>query len=125
MERHYFGLSTLLASVALLIWSIGETFAFPQGPHVSMGSNPILSFDCATNTSYTVPSNSTFIVTDMSAYFNSYNSQLQLKADGVTRWSMRGSNHESEHFTSGVRFDSNEVINCSGFGYVSGYLAHQ
>ena len=40
MERHYFGLSTLLASVALLIWSIGETFAFPQGPNVSMGSSP-------------------------------------------------------------------------------------
>ena len=66
MERHYFGLSTLLASVALLIWSIGETFAFPQGPNVSMGSNPIRSFSCNYQTSYTVPSDSIFIVTDIS-----------------------------------------------------------
>ena len=49
MERHYFGISTLLASVALLIWSIGETFAFPQGPNVSMGSNPVESIFCVNN----------------------------------------------------------------------------
>ena len=54
MERHYFGLATLLASVSLLIWSIGETFAFPQGPNVSMGTNPVVSFTCDSSP-YVVP----------------------------------------------------------------------
>jgi hypothetical protein len=68
MERHYFGLSTLLASVALLIWSIGETFAFPQGPNVSMGSNPIMSYGgVITNGTQSVDSfsNADFIVSDL------------------------------------------------------------
>ena len=37
MGKHLFGISTLIMSIALLIWSIGETFAFPQGPNVSLG----------------------------------------------------------------------------------------
>ena len=70
MERHYFGLATLLASVALLIWSIGETFAFPQGPNVSMGSNPYWAtgglITAGTNSSIiTVPSNSDLLITDV------------------------------------------------------------
>ena len=68
MERHYFGLSTLLASVALLIWSIGETFAFPQGPNVSMGSNPIVTISCNSHSdfasSYQVPTSYYFVITD-------------------------------------------------------------
>ncbi len=69
MERHYFGLSTLLASVALLIWSIGETFAFPQGPNVSMGSNPVFSAyssSCSSNEQIiVVPSNQNLVITDI------------------------------------------------------------
>ena len=40
MERTYLDIA-VIASLALLIWSIGETFAYPQGPNVSLGSNPI------------------------------------------------------------------------------------
>ena len=69
MERHYFGLATLLASVALLIWSIGETFAFPQGPNVSMGSNPLFSYGGKVNNSqialFTAPSSQSMVVTDL------------------------------------------------------------
>ena len=36
MKRNYFGLATLVASVALLVSLIGETFVFPQGPNESM-----------------------------------------------------------------------------------------
>ena len=113
MERHYFGLSTLLASVALLIWSIGETFAFPQWPNVSLGSNPLVSFSCsAGHGSYTVPSNSIFVVTDITKT----NGRFLMQADGVLRWRLGlNSNSSEEHiqFNSGIRFDSNEVITCS------------
>ena len=44
MEKNLFSISAFVTSLALLIWSIGETFAYPQGPNTSIGTNPIESF---------------------------------------------------------------------------------
>ena len=75
MERNLFEISTLIASVALLVWSIGDTFAYPQGPSVSLGANPIVTISCSasvghpdypnTNNKYVVPQGVDFIVTDI------------------------------------------------------------
>ena len=127
MERHYFGLSTLLASVALLIWSIGETFAFPQGPNVSMGSNPVVSFYChpgsTSNNSYVVPSNFEFIITDIIAGSSSATSVIY--ADGVSVAQIVGS-QRSVSFSTGYKVQASSNIYCASSGsYISGYLAHQ
>ena len=133
MERHYFGLSTLLASVALLIWSIGETFAFPQGPNVSMGSNPIVTIVCKNNHplypyTYTVPSGVDLIITDI-AY--SYGGGGSLYVDGSIvhyGYSNGSTSDSSPNLTTGIKVDSGSTAYCSGnnqAGFVSGYLAHQ
>ena len=69
MERNLFGISAIIASVALLVSSIGNSFALPQGPSVNVGSNPIFSYggtiSNSTTTLFTAPSDQTMIVTDV------------------------------------------------------------
>ena len=133
MERHYFGLSTLLVSVALLIWSIGETFAFPQGPNVSMGSNPIVTIVCINNhplypRSYTVPSGFDLIITDI-AY--SYGRTSGLYVDGtIVHYGYASGTLQGVYpnLTTGIKVDSGSIVSCTGHnnaGFVSGYLAHE
>ena len=65
MERRLIGIAAIIASVAYLFSSIGQTFAYLQGPNVSTGSNPIVSFYCASgNAAYTVPSGQSLVMTD-------------------------------------------------------------
>lgn len=145
MERHYFGLSTLLASVALLIWSIGETFAFPQGPNVSTGSNPIVTLDCGTTSTtssdilgypsftnpYQVPAGFDYIITDLGAH---YSNNTSILVDNGNNWQTIYSHYFSAQGTTqgfsletGVKVPSGAFVKCqsSAFGFVSGYLAHQ
>ena len=128
MERHYFGLATLIASVALLIWSIGETFAFPHGPNVSLGSNPIVSMICTgTSFTYTVPTGSRLIITDISLSLGSGH-QVYVTANGTNKWRINGSNTipvQNINLKSGITFESNDVVSCSTYMNLSGYLSHQ
>ena len=125
MERHYFGLSTLLVSVALLIWSIGETFAYPQGPNVSMGSNPIVSFSCANGVGYTVPSGFDLIVTDVDGYSGS-GGWLTIRLNGSAFYRVHIGTYQSHlSYKSGIKLDSGTNVDCTGALYLSGYLAHQ
>ena len=128
MERHYFGLSTLLTAVALLIWSIGESFAYPQGPNVSLGSNPVVSMMCTgTSFAYTVPPGSRLIITDISLSLGSGH-QVYLTANGTNIWRINGSNTtpiQNINLNSGIPFESNDVVSCSTTMNLSGYLSHQ
>ena len=68
MERHIIGISALLTSLAVLVWSIGETFAYPQGPNVSLGSNPVFTRSATGNSNVTLFTNNTSnvaIITDL------------------------------------------------------------
>ena len=69
MERNLFGISAVFASVALLVSSIGNSFALPQGPRVNIGTNPVFSYGglVSNNTTslFTAPSDQTMIVTDI------------------------------------------------------------
>ena len=68
MNNHLFGISAVISSVALLIFSIGETFAYPQGPNVSLGANPIVTLSCFGHPHYQnvyqVPTGMTLVITD-------------------------------------------------------------
>ena len=144
MERHYFGLSTLLASVALLIWSIGETFAFPQGPNVSMGSNPIVTIQCASGQAaipsypnidnpYVVPSGYDYIVTDVGIYGNSTFTVINVddgsgyKALYSAAGQASGDRELGFSFNTGMKIMSGHSVYCyhSQTAIISGYLVHQ
>ena len=117
MHKVILSLSVLIVSIALLILSIGQSFAYPQGPNVSTGTNPIVSFNCSS--SYTVPSNSDYIITDFIGvygspyiYFNGGNS-IYLDFPG------------NSTLMTGYRVSSGTVITCSsGSVHISGYLVH-
>ena len=117
MHKNILSFSVLITSIALLISSIGTSFAYPQGPNISTGSNPIVSFNCSN--SYTVPSNSDYIITDFIGaysspyiYFNGANS-IYLDFPG------------NSTLMTGYRVPSGTVITCASGGvHISGYLVH-
>jgi hypothetical protein len=143
MGKHLFGISTLIMSIALLIWSIGETFAFPQGPNVSLGSNPIVTLDCGSTTTstdiggyptysnpYVVPAGFDYIITDLGAH---YSGATSISVDNGNGWKSLYSHYFSAQGTTqgfslqtGAKVPSGASVRCSGNdGFVSGYLAHQ
>ncbi len=128
MERHYFGLSTLLASVALLIWSIGETFAYPQGPNVSLGSNPVVTLHCGNN-QYAVPSGYDYIITDILIGYGSGNTtNISVNGNVIFSDYRYGTAVGGQpYLQTGLKISSTSTVSCSSNGnsIISGYLAHQ
>ena len=66
--KDLFGISAVITSIGFLIWTIGETFAYPQSPNVSFGSNPLthLRGDFVGNGNHPILNNSSgqdFIIT--------------------------------------------------------------
>ena len=123
MERNLFGISALMASVALLIWSIGETFAYPQEPNVSLGSNPVVSFMC-NSTPYIVPSNMDLIITDLVGT-SGYDAVVNANGTSITMFHAWSGGNGYHTFASGYTADAGTSITCSRNVYIGGYLAHQ
>ena len=116
MNQHFLGVASIIFALACLIWSIGDTFAYPQGPNVSMGSNPVVSFSC--NSGYTVPSGTDLIITD----FIGVSSYPYLQVNGTTVLSLSDGTH---NLTTGWKITSGGTISCySGDAYLTGYLTH-
>ena len=133
MEKNLFGIAAVISSVGFLIWSVGQATAFPQSPNVSLGSNPIVSFYCYSNNTYTytVPAGVHLIITDISSLIGS-GENFAIEADGIIVWRLRGSNTtpvQNLHFSSGIKIPEGTIVSCSGSngaaGYLAGYLAHQ
>ena len=87
-----------------------------------LGMNPAVSFYCyASNNTYTVPSGSDLLITDISA-----GDYLVIRADGTTIWTHYGnySNTSKHHaLSTGFTAPSGSVVSCSsGSGYLAGYL---
>lgn len=134
MERNLFGISTLIASLALLVWSIGDTFAYPQGPNVSLGSNPIVTISCSassghpnypnTTNKYLVPQGVDYIVTDIATSHGTQGlaiiiNNYMMFADYRYSTNMGG----YPHLTSGLKITEGDEVYCTGSGFISGYLA--
>lgn len=120
MERRLIGIAAIIAAIAYLFSSIADTFAYPQGPNVSLGSNPIVSFYCASGTvAYTVPAGQSLIMTDfigVSSYpYISLSSGEYLNFSDGTHTLM-----------TGYKVSAGTTITCgSGSMAISGYLTHQ
>ena len=116
MHKIIFAISSLIFSSGFLVWSIGESIAFPQGPNVSHGTNPIVSFNC-NGTGYTVPSSNDYIITDFIGVSSSPNIYL----DGT--YMMYLSTSGNFGLTTGWLIPSGTTITCSGGTvFMSGYL---
>ncbi len=116
MHKTIFAISSLIFSVGFFIWSISHSYAFPQGPNVSLGYNPIVSVVCTSG--YTVPSSSDFVITD----FIGVQSSPYLLLDG--NYTMQLVNGNST-LNTGWLVPSGSVISCTGgTAYFSGYLVH-
>ena len=67
--RNLFGIAAIILSGAVFIHSLKSANAFPQGPNVSIGSNPLFSFggtvSNGTTTVFAAPSDQMMIVTDL------------------------------------------------------------
>ena len=130
MEHRLFGIAAIIASMAFLISSIGDSFAFPQGPNVSLGSNPIVTIDCGSNgasypsNEYQVPAGYDLLITDII----SPNHTVTIYRNG-SGW-MRLV--ETKSLATGILIASGDLIKCtnqstSGVPYaaISGHLARQ
>ena len=123
MERNLFGISAVIASFALLIWSIGDTFAYPQGPNVSLGSNPIAANYCSANTNWTNATNQTFVITDLA----SLNNTAYLYVGGTGHTDLRAVfiEHSPISYVTGIPVSPGDYIHCGSNAIVfSGYYTH-
>ena len=123
MERNLFGISAVIASSALLIWSIGETFAYPQGPNVSLGSNPIAAYYCSANTNWTNQTTETFIITDISSMNNT--AFIYIGGTGSTDMRARPVEGSPVSFVTGLPVSPGDFVHCGSNPMVfSGYYTH-
>ena len=139
-NNNLFGIAAIILSIAVLIHSISDSIAFPQGPNVSLGSNPIVTIRCPSSAnlpnipdSYTVPAGYDYIVTDwtMPNTTSGY-SYMYLGNDVLMSYYWSSGTGFSQHasFATGLKIPSGETIRCvtpsnTYGGVISGYLAHQ
>ena len=121
LTKFVLALSILIASIALLLFSIGNARAL-QTTAIHLGSNPVVSFYCySTSSTYTVPAGSDLVITDITSP-----DYLVLKADNTVIWTHYANySYTSKHYslTTGFVATGGSVVNCSsGSGYVAGYL---
>jgi len=145
MTKSLFGISSLIMSGAFLVWSIGETFAYPQGANISLGSNPNVSFfSSACNGGEvvtTVPAGQVLIITDIISGVSDADDNIQLSTGSgilgsfkvdyhVTGYSSgathRTMNNAHYKLTSGVVVPASETLSVtcsSNLVTLTGYYA--
>ena len=122
--RTILAFAAVIFAIGYLIRSIQPANALPQGPNVSLGSNPIEHAYSSCNGWQTIFTNNTaqdFIITDISKYFeNSYEGHLRV--NGQTIWQSR----DAYQFLSGLKILSGESVECnSSYSItISGYYTH-
>ena len=127
--RNLFGIGFIILSLGYFIRSLQPANAFPQGPNISLGSNPIDAFNVACdNTSPSVMSttNNIFIITDVIVSDGYSSGGITLQLNGVN-WMNVGENVEVA-LQSGLPVPVNSTLDCyTYYGrdvVVSGYYTH-
>ena len=137
MTKHYFGITSIILASACLIWSIGQAGAFPQGPNISMGSNPVDSFQVTCPNTILTTTSQEFVITDIrigSGYYS--NDSITLSTQNETLIKLYNSNDGNVFvpLQSGIKIPVNETLSCSITNsnapsyskeiFISGYYAH-
>lgn len=137
MKNHLFGISAVIASTALLISSISDTFAYSNGPNVSLGSNPIVTLSCAGHSLfpgiYQVPIGMDLVITDFhvgadtNGYIRVGTTSSLSSSDNLLRHYLYQASPTHMSFRSGIRITEGLYVQCSAGSdgsFMSGYLAH-
>ena len=130
--RNVWGVAAIVLSGAVFVHSLKTANAFPQGPNVSTGSNPIDSFytlcDSGFSTIFTNTSSKAFIITDVVK--ENYSNHTFLRVNGTdifqSEYGSQGSSR-SIRFSSGLKVNPSDVVECSSSGdylTISGYYVH-
>jgi hypothetical protein len=131
----------LIASVALLLQSIGNTFAGASTSSVNLGSNSIVTIDCGrlnyapdahptypnSINPYIVPAGYDYIITDFGASSSSTSSALLINNTEIYVHHYGLHYGHTQHITleSGIKVPyGNSVLCTADTGFVSGYLVH-
>ena len=112
--RNIFAVAAVIFASGYFVRSFQSAYAFPQGPNVSLGSNPISSFTgmCDSNTSNQLMStgNDVFIITDVvvgdGSY--SYNADLQINGSAFVTFA----ENSSQSYSTGFMVGSNSTVSC-------------
>ena len=137
MTKHLFGIAAIISSVALLIFSIGETFAYPQGPNISLGANPIVTLSCFGHTHYQnvyqVPAGMTLVITDFhigsdtNGYIRVGSTSSLNNNDNILRHYLHNASPTHMSFSSGITVAEGLYVQCTGGNdgsFAAGYLTH-
>ena len=126
--RNLFGIAAIILSGAVFVHSLKSANAFPQGPNVSMGSNPIENFhhqNCNSNwpTILTNSSSQAFIITDIirGKASSSYDVRLRINSQNIY------DAEDNYAFQTGLKVLPGETVECYHHGYpvtLSGYYTH-
>jgi len=132
--RNLLATGFILLCGAIFIHSLKSANAFPQGPNVSIGSNPVHSFvgQCNSSTPQIFSTTSAgFVITDIVHPDFGYESLLTLSTSSVTLiqdLKENNSNFPVSSFNTGLFIPPNEPLYCyTNYGRnvtISGYYAH-
>ena len=102
----------ILCGICFFLGQERYSIAFPQGPAVNSGSNPIWSYsgDC-TSLSYTIPVGQDFIVTDLLKTGGSQSYASDIKADGQIF--ARLYSFQLLSFRTGFKVNSGSTLTCT------------
>ena len=126
--RNLFGIAAIILSGAVFVHSLKSANAFPQGPNVSMGSNPIDNFhlqNCGSSwpTILTNSSSQAFIITDIVKGVENTGYDLRLRINSQIIYDA----HRNHAFQTGLKVLPGETVQCYFSGYpvtLSGYYTH-
>ena len=127
-HRTLFGIAAIILSSSVFLHSLNSANAFPQGPNVGTGSNPIASFYVSCSQSSPTVINTTgelFIITDILVSDGYSTGGVDLQLNGST-WYSLGENVQMA-MQSGIPVPLNSTLSCySYYGrnlVLSGYYA--
>ena len=127
--RNLFGIGFIILSLGYFVRSFQPANAFPQGPNISLGSNPIAAFNqsCGNSTPTILSTtNNIFIITDILINDGYSTDGVQFKLNG-SNWIALGEDIEAT-LQSGLPIPVNSTLSCySYYGrdvVISGYYTH-
>ena len=127
-HRTLFGIAAIILSSAVFVHSFNAANAFPQGPNVSMGNNPIASFHVSCSQSNPTVLSTTselFIITDILVSDGYSTGGIDLQLNGAN-WYSLGENVQMA-MQSGIPVPLNSTLSCyTYYGrnlVLSGYYA--
>ena len=141
--KSLFGYAAIIFGVGFLVKTIDQAYASPSGPNINMGSNPIVGFSGMVPSGgtkkllFTVPSNKTLIITDVTIstdYHSGGSVYMGDSADDSTRnifayFHFGEAGLKSISKETGYPFSSNSELYidgcCGSFYYnITGYYVH-